>query len=120
MKIYIVEACFYDGESGWENFISVRYDKLAAEFDKIEYENIRATNIDLAQKDYDYIYTKLPAFSDEEYTEEESILYSKLYEAERTIHDDFVDVRITEVEADTLLYLKENIIYKQLVKNENN
>ena len=107
MKLYIVEAGFYDGESSWTNLLSVRYDKDEAEQDKKEYEEIMSNNKKIAQSDYDILSEKV-GLDDES-------LYKKISKCERTLYDDFCDVTITEAELDKLLYSKEDITYTSLI-----
>ena len=109
MKLYIVEANFYDGESSWTNLLSVRYDKDEAEQDKKEYEEIMSNNKKLAQSDYDILSEKLDC-------EEDESLNSKLSECEGILYSDFCAVTITEAELDKLLYSKEDLVYTSLIR----
>ena len=109
MILYIVEAHFCDEDSSWNNLISIRYDKQEADDDKKEYEEIKSNNIKLAKIDYQILSEKFQSTSEDDWTPE---LSQKLFESERlTLYDDFIEVRITEVELDKLLYSKEDITY---------
>lgn len=109
MILYIVEAHFCDEDSSWNNLISIRYDKQEADDDKKEYEEIKSNNIKLAKIDYSILSEKFQSTNEDDWTPE---LSQKLFESERlALYDDFIEVRITEVELDKLLYSKEDITY---------
>lgn len=114
MILYIVEAHFCDDDSSWNNLLSVRYDKREAEDDKREYEEIKSNNIKLAKEDYTTLFEKFQSTDENDWTPE---LSQKLFESERlALYDDFIEVRITEVELDKLLYSKEDITYVQALQ----
>ena len=109
MILYIVEAHFCDEDSSWNNLISIRYDKQEADDDKKEYEEIKSNNIKLAKIDYSILSERFQSTNEDDWTPE---LSQKLFESERlALYDDFIKVRITEVELDKLLYSKEDITY---------